>query len=169
MTEEGFAIALTGLNELKRQGIIVDYAVGGAIAAIRYIETIFTNDLDIFVILPPSNRRIISIKPITDFFVQQGYTWLGEHIIIKGTPVQFLVADRLEAEAVQMASRRKFLGVTTKLFTPEYLIAIMVNVGRLKDKNRLQMLLEQTKIKDNVLFDILGRYGLEQKYRGMTE
>ena len=169
MTENGFIIALEGLNSLKKIGIIIDYAVGGGIAALRYTEPFFTNDLDIFITIPPSNKKLIDITPITDYFIHKGYIWYKEHVIIEGTPVQFLVADQLEAEAVRMASRRKFLGVWTKVFTPEYLVAIMVKVGRPKDKQRLLMLLEQTTLNNDVLAGILSRYRLEQKYRELVE
>jgi hypothetical protein len=66
-----------------------------------------------------------------------------------------------------MASRRKFLGVWTKVFTPEYLVAIMVKVGRPKDMQRLLMLLEQTRINSDVMLELLSRYGLKQKYGGL--
>jgi hypothetical protein len=169
MTENGFIVALEGLNTLKKLGVIIDYAVGGGIATLRYTEPFFTNDLDIFIILPPTNRKLIDITPVSGFFVSKGHVWYKEHVIIEGTPVQFLVADQLEAEAVRMAPRRKFLGVWTKVFSPEYLVAIMVRVGRPKDRQRLHLLLEQTKINNDVLGDILSRYNLEQKYRESIE
>jgi len=169
MTENGFVIALEGLNELKKRGIVKDYAVGGGIAALRYTEPFFTNDLDVFIILPESSGKVVVITPVTDYFTKQGYPWLKEHVVIEGTPVQFLVASQLEAEAVRMASRRKFLGVWTRSFTPEYLIALMIKVGRFKDKERARMILEQSKVNREVLLDILSRYGLEQKFNGIIE
>jgi predicted nucleotidyltransferase len=38
------------MNNLKEKGLIKDYAIGGAIANLRWTEPFFTRDLDIFVI-----------------------------------------------------------------------------------------------------------------------
>jgi hypothetical protein len=38
------------MNNLKEKGLIKDYAIGGAIATLRWTEPFFTRDLDIFVI-----------------------------------------------------------------------------------------------------------------------
>ena len=40
------------LNEMKTEGVILDYALGGAVAALFYIEPIETHDLDVFISLP---------------------------------------------------------------------------------------------------------------------
>ena len=36
------------LNTLKQEGLIADYAIGGAIASFFYIEPSLTNDMDVF-------------------------------------------------------------------------------------------------------------------------
>jgi hypothetical protein len=40
------------LNALERDGIIIRYAIGGAMAATFYAESVLTFDLHIFVLLP---------------------------------------------------------------------------------------------------------------------
>src|SRR5512139_2258433 len=40
------------LNGLERDGVILRYAIGGAMAATFYAEPVLTFDLDIFVLLP---------------------------------------------------------------------------------------------------------------------
>ncbi len=40
--------ALGTLNQLKREGVIKDYAIGGGYAVNYYLEPILTYDLDIF-------------------------------------------------------------------------------------------------------------------------
>ncbi len=35
------------LNELKTKGLIKDYAIGGAIAALKYVSPFFTEDFEI--------------------------------------------------------------------------------------------------------------------------
>jgi len=38
------------INELKQKGLIKDYAIGGAIGVLRWVEPFFTRDLDIFIL-----------------------------------------------------------------------------------------------------------------------
>ena len=42
--------AIEVINALRESGLIRDYAIGGAIGALRWVEPFFTRDLDIFVI-----------------------------------------------------------------------------------------------------------------------
>ena len=53
------------INELKEEGLIKDYVVGGGIAALFYIEPFLTYDLDISTILPEEFQRkeIIPLAP----------------------------------------------------------------------------------------------------------
>ena len=48
--------ALLALNRVQRDGTIQQYAIGGAVAASFYIEAMQTEDLDIFVFLPPPRQ-----------------------------------------------------------------------------------------------------------------
>ena len=43
---------LAVLNDLVAQGVIQKYAIGGAVAAIFWVEPFDTIDLDVFVFLP---------------------------------------------------------------------------------------------------------------------
>lgn len=47
------------LNALEREGIVRCYAIGGAVAAIFYMEPFLTYDLDVFVWLPPSTDGVM--------------------------------------------------------------------------------------------------------------
>ncbi len=50
------------LNELKKKGLVEDYAIGGGVATIFYTEPVFTYDLDAFIIVKPEpKRKIISL------------------------------------------------------------------------------------------------------------
>lgn len=49
---------LSVINKLEDSGIIGRYAIGGAVAATRYIEPIQTFDLDIFVIFTLSQSGL---------------------------------------------------------------------------------------------------------------
>jgi len=115
------------INELKKQGIIEDYAIGGGIAAINYIEPILTYDLNIFVILPKtSDEHIIDRSKLFDELKKKEYLWQKEHIIIEGVPVQFIPADALEIEAIHNSIEIDYEGIPARVFSAEYLIAILV-------------------------------------------
>ena len=53
------------INELEREGLIGRYAIGGAIAATRYVEPVQTFDLNIFVVLPVPSSGIITLAPVS--------------------------------------------------------------------------------------------------------
>lgn len=157
--------AIKTINELKKAGLIEDYAIGGGIAAIFYVEPFVTYDVDVFIILPKEAkcRNLIVLSPIFDYLKGKGFRWKGEHIIIEGVPVQFIPADELEEEAVRKARQIKYEGVRTKVLTPEYLVSILLRAGRKKDQEKVEKLLEQTKVDREKLKDILHRYGLKEK------
>ncbi len=150
------------LNEMRNKGIIVDYAIGGGIATLFYIEAFLTYDLDIFIIPKGEDKKgIIDISDMYDFLIKKGYKWEGEHIIIEGIPVQFIVANELEEEAIKNAKEIKFENIPTKVFSPEYLVAILLKVGRKKDKERVEKLLEQKNLNKKKLSIILERFKIE--------
>jgi hypothetical protein len=60
---------LAVINQLEREGLIGRYAIGGAVAATRYIEPIQTYDLDIFVVLPVAPSGLISLTPIYSYLI----------------------------------------------------------------------------------------------------
>ncbi len=161
------------LNQLQRKGLIKDYAIGGGIATIFYVETFLTYDLDVFIITPGKGeeKNLILLSPIFNYLEDKGYPWKGEHIIIvriwilwKGIPVQFIPADELEEEAVINAKEIEYEGVKTNVMTPEYLIALLLRASRKKDIEKIEKLLEQTKIDLKKLKAILHKYGLSKKF-----
>ncbi len=157
---------LAVINELKKQEIIEDYAIGGGIAAIYYIEPILTYDLDIFVILPQAKgKRVIDLSVLFNNLRQKGYSWKKEHLIIEGVPVQFIPADELETEAIGNAPNVDYEGTKTKVFSAEYLIAVLVKAGRTKDIEKVEKILKQSTVKYKKLKSILSKYKLLSKYK----
>jgi hypothetical protein len=153
------------LNELERDGIISRYAIGGAVAAIFYVEATETEDLDIFVHLEDSGHPLMPMAGLYEELRRRGYAKDGIYDLIEGIPVQFLPdSPALITEAVCEASTIDFDGVHTRLLTAEYLVAIMVQTGRLKDQVRAQQMREQTELDEPKLEAILIRYNLFEKY-----
>jgi hypothetical protein len=157
------------IKELKTNNLIEDYAIGGGIAAIFYIEPVLTYDLDVFIILPPQKKKLIVLTPIYKYLEQKGCHWKGEHIIIEGIPVQFIPADKLEEEAVRNAKEIPYHNVKTKVLSPEYLIAILLRAGRQKDTDKINKMIAQTKIQKKLLKTILEKYRLFEKYQSLIK
>lgn len=155
------------INELKRKKLIKDYAIGGGIGAIFYIEPILTYDLDVFII--PSERdrkkKLILLSSIFEHLKDKGYAWKGEHIVIEGVPVQFIPVDKLEEEAVRKAKEIEYEGVKTKIMRPEYLITLLLRAGRRKDIEKIERLLDETKIDMKKLQNILHEHSLFEKFK----
>lgn len=75
------------INEMKRRRLFVDYAIGGGIATLFYVEPFLTYDLDIFIIpsgSKVSDKGLIDLSPIFEYLKGKGYRWESEHIIIEG-------------------------------------------------------------------------------------
>ena len=155
------------LNGLKEKALIEDYAVGGGIATIFYTEPVFTYDLDVFIIVKSETAEgILSLTPIYDYLAGKGCAWKGEHILIGGLPVQFLpVESGIEKEAVDHAREITYGGVKTKILPAEYLIAIALKVGRRKDFDKVDRLIDQAKIDKGTLESILKKHQLLDKFK----
>ena len=153
------------LNELQEKKLLRKYAIGGGIATIFYVEPVLTYDLDIFFIPPKEKKELITLSPIYDFLKRKGYRIDKEHIVIEGIPVQFIpVYNKLIKEAVKNAIEYRYKKTNTKIIRAEYLIAIMLQTFRAKDKERIIKLLDEAKIKIKYLKEILQNYSLNEKF-----
>ncbi|HEV8417574.1 MAG TPA: hypothetical protein VGQ43_02390 [Candidatus Udaeobacter sp.] len=164
MSDEFSAIPLADVlraaNDLVSAGLIKDYALGGALAAIYYTEPITTYDADI--IFVASDKTLSAgIPAIYSHLQSKGWRIQREHLLIGDFPVQFLAASGLTEEAVREGRLVQFEGVPAKVFRPEYIIAVAASVGRHKDFARIEQMLEQVKIDKALLADILRRYNLQ--------
>jgi hypothetical protein len=147
-------------NDLAASGMIEDWALGGALAAIYYVEPFSTYDADIFFI-PADKGLTAGIPAIYAHLQSHGWQIEREHLMVRGFPVQFLAASGLTEEAVREAEHIEFEGVPAKIFGAEYVMAIAASVGRQKDKARIQQLSQQADVDRTKLENILQRYRLK--------
>ncbi len=159
---------LMALNDLKKKGIIIDYAIGGGMGAVFYIEPFLTYDLDVFI----RTKDESELQPLAALYAHlkaKGHRPEQEQVIIAGVPVQFLpVYNELLAEAVKEARPVNYQGTKTRIMTIEHLLAIMLQTGRAKDRERFSKALDEAKIDKVRLSQILKRHALEGKYREWT-
>lgn len=154
------------INQMQRDGAIGRYAIGGAVGAIFYIETFYTDDLDVFVSLPPApGSSLLSLSPIYEYLGGKGCRFDGERILIGDWPVQFLSPKPgLEQEALDTARKIDYEGVPTFIFGAEYLVAIALHTGRAKDYARIVAFLEQDAVDSKALNDLLLKYDLVSEW-----
>ena len=160
--------ALEALNGLEREGLLGRYAIGGAMGATFYVEPFTTFDLDVFVVLPETGG-LVTLAPLYGELAKRGYPAQDECVMIAGIPVQFLPAGTpLLDEALAQARDVPYENVTTRVFGPEHLVAVAVQAGRAKDRQRVQMFLDAGVLDRKNLEDILKRHGLMEKFTQWT-
>jgi len=163
-------ITFQTLNELESSGLVTRYAVGGAFALNFYTEPVVTFDVDVFVFVPNADSPLISLAPIYDYLRAKGCAEQHEHVLIAGTPVQFIAAfNPLVEEAVREASERTFKTVRVRVLRLEHLAAIMLKTGRAKDNVRLAQLLELTSLDVPLFQGILERHSLSATWAKFQE
>ncbi len=154
------ADVLSAANDLIAAGLIEDWALGGALAAIYYVEPFTTYDADIFFI-PKDKGLTAGIPAIYAHLQARGWEVERDHLLVRGFPVQFLAASGLSEEAVREAERIDYEGVPAKVFRAEHIVAIAASVGRAKDKARIEQLLQQADLDQSRLESVLQRHKLK--------
>jgi hypothetical protein len=154
------ADVLRAANGLVAAKLIKDWALGGALAAIYYLEPFTTYDADIFFI-PVDEGLTAGIPAIYAHLQAQGWQAEREHLLVRGFPVQFLAAHGLTEEAVREAEHIGYEGVPAKVFRAEHIVAIAASVGRAKDKARIEQMLQQADLDKAYLADVLHRHSLK--------
>ena len=155
------------VNQMTADGVIENYALGGATAVIFYTEPIATEDVDIFVHLKAGGNPFMEFQPIFDYLKDNGYKMKGEHFYVEGFPVQFLPTGKeLLDEAIDEANEFQLAEeVIVRVMTPEHLVAVMLNTGRLKDYLRIGVFLQHKVVNLEDLQRILAKYNLTEKWQ----
>lgn len=166
--------AIGVIRQLVEDGVISQYAVAGAIAALNYIETSTTEDIDILVSITSFESRpsgLLLLTPIDTALERMGYserTDVGYKI--GDWPVQFLpVASALDEEALERAIEVpiEIAGnppPTARLLRAEYVVATAAKLGRFKDYARIEAFLEQKAVNLSALKDVLIRHALMDRW-----
>jgi hypothetical protein len=157
------------LNELERKGVISRYAIAGAMGATFYAEPVLTFDLDVIVILPETRAGLLTLTPLYEALRDKGYAEEAECVVIEGIPVQFLPAyNALMEEGLAEATKMEYQTTGTRVLRVEHLIAICLQTGRPKDRERVRLLRDQATVDPAYMADILRRHQLEGKWNEWT-
>jgi hypothetical protein len=157
------------INQMQTDGVIGQYAIGGAIGATFYLEPTATFDIDVFVSLKTApGSSLISLAPIYDYLTRPPHHCKieNEYVVIEGWQVQFLPpGDALGEEALAQAIAVKVDEVTTHVMTAEHLVALALQLGRAKDKIRITQFRASDVLDEEKLNQILVRHGLLAKWQ----
>ena len=166
VTDMSLIHVFAALEAAVTDGIIARYAVGGAVAAAFYIEPAATQDLDVFIVFDgASTSGVYTLDPLYRYFRERGALIEGEHLVIADWPVQFLPTTSALVEAALIdAVRMSVDGQAVCVFTEEYLAAIALETGRLKDKLRLLQFLESPTLDLSRLLALIEQYGLMEQW-----
>jgi hypothetical protein len=150
------------LTEMHDGRVVTGYAIGGATAVLFYAEPTRTYDLDVFVTLPSSSRGgLASLSPVYDWMKSRGIPTQGEHFMIEGVPVQLLPAyNPLVEEAIADARVHDYEGVPVRVVGPEHLVALALQAGGARRRERAWQLLQSGGVDRQRLRAILDKYAV---------
>ncbi|OGP21761.1 MAG: hypothetical protein A2038_04930 [Deltaproteobacteria bacterium GWA2_57_13] len=136
------------LNEMRASGVIIDYALFGAAAQMRYTEPVATLDADVLIALPsPEGLE-------------------GEAVRVDAWPVQFIpVFSPLTRHALVQAETADFEGVPFRVVRADYLAVIALSVGRSKDFTRILGLLESGSVSGEEIARLAERHDLLEAWK----
>ena len=153
------------LNEMRLSGVIIDYALFGATAQMRYTEPVATLAADVLIALS-SPEGLDALTPVYEFCSAKGYPPEGEAVRVGAWPVQFIpVFSPLTDEALQQADTADFEGVSFRVVRADYLAVIALSVGRSKDFTRLLALLESGSISREEIARLAARHNLSEAWK----
>lgn len=150
------------LNQMRIDGIVGDYAIGGAVGATFYLEPVATLDVDVFIAFQNApGSLVIDPRPLYEYLKARGGVVQDEYIVIAGWPVQFLPPGTpLVEEALRDAVSRDIDDMPVRVFTAEHLAAIALQTGRAKDKARLLQFVEDGALDVSQFQSIVSRHHL---------
>lgn len=148
------------LNAMDQAGVILNYAMFGAVAQMRYTEPVATLDAAVLVAVPATDRLDV-LSGIYEFCAARGYRTEGEAIRVGVWPAQFVPAfSPLTQEAMEQADVADFEGVPLRVVRADYLATIALSVGRPKDFARILALLESGGASRESIGSLAARHGL---------
>jgi len=151
------------LNRLRDEGVILEYAIGGATAVLFYAEPTRTYDIDVFVNLRSAHgSRLVSLAPVYDWARAQGVVIDGEHLMLAGVPVQLLPAfTPLVDESIVTARVHEYEGVAVRVVGPEHLVALALQAGGARRRERAWQLIQSGTVDRETLSALLAAHGIE--------
>ena len=152
MLTMGLIDSIRVLNNLKRRRVIRDYVLIGGVAATAYMEPVFTEDLDVVVMVDTDEEYLQLFQAVSDY--SEGME--GMHHILGEVPVQFFptTIKPLYGDALRTARQVRVGNLRVKVASPEHLVLLALEAFRERDRFRIAALLPLT---DTSILDELTR------------
>ncbi len=147
------------MNELKRDNVIRDYVVIGAVAATNYMEPVFTEDIDVVVLVDTDDEYRTTFAAIAERAEAQD----GMHQVMGGVPVQLFPSTimPLYRDTLEGAHQVRIGNLRVKFASAEHLILLYLLAFRERDHLRVRYLLNNV---DPVkLHSLLERFDDEER------
>ena len=143
--------------------MVLDYAVGRAMAVLFYAEPTRTYDVDVFALLPPDAAE--SLAPLAEVYrwaQREGFDLEGEHLLVHGVPVQILPAhNALVIDAVRHARTHDYEGVPVRVVGPEHLVALALQAGGARRRERAWQLFQAGAVDRQALHALLKTHAID--------
>lgn len=160
--------AIEVVTKLAERGVVKNYAITGAVAALIYIEPTLTQDLDILISVGDLDQRssgLVLLGPIEQALAEMGYAERSDvGILVESWPVQFIpVASDLDAECLREALEVEIAGsppLRARVVKAEHVVAKAISVGRIKDLARVESFLDQNAVDLTALKAVFERHNL---------
>lgn len=151
------------LAQMRGEGIVTDYAVGGATAVLFYAEPTRTYDVDVFALLPSSGESaLVSLAPVYRWAESRGFPVDGEHVMVHDVPVRILPAyNPLVVDAIHTSRTHDDAGIQVRVVDPEHLIALALQAGGARRRERAWLLLQSTAVDRAGLRALLRAHAIE--------
>ena len=106
------------LDDLKKKGVIKDYAIAGGYAIVYYLEPSYTYDLDVVILLNSEEE----FHNLYQYFRENGNKIEKVYIFIDDMPVQFFpgYGGDLYEESVRCANKTTVNGIPSKVVSREH-------------------------------------------------
>ena len=141
---------------------MAQYAIGGATAVLFYAEPTRTYDLEVFVTLEPIDEGMLApLSRVYEWAREQGFGLHAEHLLIEGVPVQLLPACNALVEGALLSARvHDYGGVPVRVVDPEHLVALALQAGGARRRERAWQLLEAGAVDRERLRQILTTHAI---------
>ena len=134
-----FTEAFKALNGLKRRKVIRDYVVIGAVAATTYMEPVFTEDIDVIILVDTDEEYRSTFGAISEIAEGQD----GMHQVLGGVPVQLFPSTTmpLYRDTLEGARQVRINNLRVNIASAEHLILLYLLAFRERDHLRVRNLL----------------------------
>ncbi len=124
----GFREVIRTIEMMRDDGVISEYAVGGAIAFITWDQPVATGDVDVLVLIAEEVSALDPLRTIFNWLTAHDIRLDGQYALIAGVAVQFLIAwNSLVVEGIREAATVPYEGAALRVLRPAYLVAIWRN------------------------------------------